>query len=381
MSRANLTFMSLLLVAALAIPASAQTPTDTAATDTTPKKKGRFGGMMDKAKKVAGNKTVQDAAKGAATGVACTVVPGATAVSMATGSGPCATSGLAGLVSGKGASGIAATAASTAASGAAAKAMGKMGGTSGAAAAGALGAMGGASGMKNAATSAVAQAAAARAMGAAGGMPNAAAMAAAQAAAMRSMGAAPGGMPDAAAMAAAQAAAMQMMQNAGALPSMGAALGGTGGKKIETVDFRELKALLPASLQGMKRTNATGQKNAAMGMQISSAEGEYSSDDGKSAKLEIADIGSMSGLAGIAAYAWAANEIDSESDNAYEKTTKFKGYKALEKYNKQSKSGELSVLVGSRFVVGVTGHGIDMDALKSALSSVDLAKLSRMKAK
>ena len=86
---------------------SAQTPTegtpDSAATDTTTKKKGRFGGLVQKAKTVAGNKAVQGAAKG----VACTVVPGA-AVSAATGTGPCANSGVVGSLMAGGAKAVAA---------------------------------------------------------------------------------------------------------------------------------------------------------------------------------------------------------------------------------------------------------------------------------
>src|SRR5215212_1494541 len=73
----------------------AQAPTDSAVADSTPKKTSRFGGLVKKAKgaatSAASNKTVQGAAKG----VACTVVPGA-AISAATGTGPCANSGLVG---------------------------------------------------------------------------------------------------------------------------------------------------------------------------------------------------------------------------------------------------------------------------------------------
>ncbi len=105
MSYARLTSMTMLLVATVGTPAVAQAPAtttkaDSAAADSAaPKKKGRFGGLMDKAKAVrdnktvqavANNKTVQDAAKG----VACTVVPGAAIASAVTGSGPCANSGL-----------------------------------------------------------------------------------------------------------------------------------------------------------------------------------------------------------------------------------------------------------------------------------------------
>jgi OmpA-OmpF porin, OOP family len=196
MSRTHLSPLTLLLVVTVATVgtrATAQTPTTkTAAADSVaadsaaPKKKSRFGGLMNRAKQVAGSKAGQQAAKiagnkavqGAAMGVACTVVPGAAAVSAVTGTGPCQNGGLiGGLLSGK-ASGIAGmmagNVASGAASGAAAKVMGK-GGLTGAAARGAMGAMGGMSGM----SSVAAQAAAMKMMQGAGanGLSNAGAAA------------------------------------------------------------------------------------------------------------------------------------------------------------------------------------------------------------
>lgn len=167
-----------------------------------------------------------------------------------------------------------------------------------------------------------------------------------------------------------------------AMAAMGAAVSGAanGNKKVETVDYKELKALLPESLSGMKRTDATGEKTSAMGMQVSNAEGRYSADNGGgSMTIKITDIGSMTGLAGMTAYAWASVNIDRESDNEYEKTSTLGGYKSHEKYNKSSKSGEVSVLVGDRFVVDVDGNNVEMDAIKGALSKVDLGKLNAMK--
>jgi hypothetical protein len=183
-----------------------------------------------------------------------------------------------------------------------------------------------------------------------------------------------------------QAASKQMEEAAkkgnlgDAMAAMGAAVSGANtGKKVETVDYKELKALLPESLPGMKRTNATGEKTSAMGMQISNAEGRYSSDDGSSLTIKITDIGSLTGLAGMAAYAWARVDVDRESDTGYEKTTVFKGYKSHEKYDKQNKSGEISVLVADRFVVEADGNNVDIDAIKHALDNVDLGKLNSMK--
>jgi hypothetical protein len=101
MSRTLHSSLTLLLVASLGTLAEAQgtaiaPPTDSVAPDSVaPKKSGRFGGLMNKAKKVAANKNVQNAAKG----VACTVVPGA-AISAAANTGPCAGAGLMGSVTG-----------------------------------------------------------------------------------------------------------------------------------------------------------------------------------------------------------------------------------------------------------------------------------------
>ena len=167
---------------------------------------------------------------------------------------------------------------------------------------------------------------------------------------------------------------------ADAMNALGAAMGAAnGGKQVEVVDYKVLKEMLPGDVGGLKRTEATGEKTSAMGMQISHANGRYSNDAGKSMTIKITDIGSMTGLAGMAAYAWAATEIDRDSDTGYEKTSTFNGYKSHEKYDKSSKSGEISVLVGNRFVTEVSGNDVDMDAMKDALTKVDLRKLDGMK--
>ena len=150
--------------------------------------------------------------------------------------------------------------------------------------------------------------------------------------------------------------------------------------KVKAVDFRKLKELLPEELDGMKRTNAKGERTNAMGVNISQSEGNYKTEDGEqNIKITIIDFGSMKGLTGMALFAWTMADIDKESDDGYEKTTEFKGYKAFEKYNTTNKSGELEVLVGERFMVKGEGRGVDMDAIHDALGEVDLDTLEGMK--
>lgn len=148
---------------------------------------------------------------------------------------------------------------------------------------------------------------------------------------------------------------------------------------VDPVDFRKLKELLPEEISGFKRTEASGEKQGAMGFTISRAEAKYSGDADASLKVEILDTGGIAGVATMALAAWTMADIDKETPNGYEKTTKVEGHKAFEKFNSNSNSGELNVLVADRYVVNVKGKNRTMDELKNVLAELDLDKLSELK--
>lgn len=169
-----------------------------------------------------------------------------------------------------------------------------------------------------------------------------------------------------------------------AMAKMGMAVGGavTGAAKsvggaVEPVDFRELKGLLPDGIGALKRKSAEGEKGGGFGIVVSHAEARYEGDGG-SANLKITDPGNLSGLAAMAAM-WMNLELDKETDTGYEKTGSANGRRFHEKYDRKSKSGEYTVVVGNRFLVEVDGHGIDMPTMKQAVEQVNLAKLEAMK--
>lgn len=151
------------------------------------------------------------------------------------------------------------------------------------------------------------------------------------------------------------------------------------GKKIEPVDFRELKAFLPEKLSGMTREGVEGEKTSAMGVKVSEAHATYTGSNGGSATIKITDMGNMSGLVGMATMAWAFADVDRETGTGYEKTTTFDSHKAYEKYDTEARSGELNILVEKRFVVTIEGSDVDMPFLKEAARSIDLGKLASMK--
>lgn len=164
-----------------------------------------------------------------------------------------------------------------------------------------------------------------------------------------------------------------------AMEKMGEAF--SGGESVEPVSFRELKELLPGSLQGMERTSATGEKTSVMGIKVSEAKAEYSADDGGEITIKIIDMGTMSGMAAMATYAWTMTEFERESDTGYERTTKIMGYKAFEEYRYDDRDGKVQMLVGDRFIVEIEGWGVSVESIKDAAKKIDLGKLFEMRKK
>ena len=164
------------------------------------------------------------------------------------------------------------------------------------------------------------------------------------------------------------------------MKAMGAIMSG-GTNAAAVVDFRELKALLPAALDGMKRTNASGEKSGAMGMTVAFAEGTYEADAGGSITIKISDNGGLGGFMAFAQAGWAASEIDRESDTGFERTTTYGQNKAHEEYDNSGKSGKVEILVAGRFMVEASGNDIAWEAIQAAAKKVDTAKLATLKPK
>ena len=158
---------------------------------------------------------------------------------------------------------------------------------------------------------------------------------------------------------------------AAALNAVGAIV--SGGKDVEPVDFRKLKEMLPETLAGMKRVEATGQSGEAMGIKGSSATARYTDGAGASLNVDISDMGSLAGLAGLASRLDPA--MEKETDTGYERTSKVNGQIVHERYDRRAKNGEISIILAERFNVAVRGNGVDAAALQGAIKQIDLAAI------
>ena len=159
-----------------------------------------------------------------------------------------------------------------------------------------------------------------------------------------------------------------------AMSGLGAALGG--GKSVEALDIEKLKPLVPATFAGLPRKSSQSEKNGVFGLMVSKTEAEYGDGAGKSIRLEITDTGSASGIMGLAS--WASVQGEKEDQYGTERTQKINGRLVHEKSNK-SGGGEYSVVIADRFMVEAKSSSVDVNALKSAVGSLDLGKLEAMK--
>ncbi|SEJ16619.1 Yip1 family protein [Frateuria terrea] len=166
---------------------------------------------------------------------------------------------------------------------------------------------------------------------------------------------------------AAQQAAMGRM--------MGAAMGNDG--SVQALSTEQVKAFLPETLLGLKRTSSSAQRSNAMGMQVTEAHAEYGDGSGRNVTLEVTDMGTAKGLMAMAGA--MAPEEERSTDHGYDKTYTAGGRLTHEAWDDQSKSGEYSVVVGQRFTVKAQGGAASIDDLKQAVASVDLGKLESMR--
>jgi hypothetical protein len=164
-------------------------------------------------------------------------------------------------------------------------------------------------------------------------------------------------------------------QAAAAIEGLGALLGG--GKRVDPVSIEVLKPLVPETFGGLARKSYSAEKTGFAGLMISKAEARYSDDADKSVTLDISDTGGVSGLMAFAG--WAGIEGVKEDDSGSERTHKVDGRLVHEKISKTGGSNEYAIVLADRFVVTARGRGVDLETLKAAVGSMDLAKLESMK--
>lgn len=140
------------------------------------------------------------------------------------------------------------------------------------------------------------------------------------------------------------------------------------------LDAQQLKSFLPNSIGELKRESveAMGDGNAI----VSAATASYANEAGdKRIELSVTDVG---GGLGAAAAMWAMATVDREADGEVEKIYKQGARSVHERWRKDGSDAEVQVILANGTMVGADGSGVDLQAIKAAIASVDLDKVERL---
>lgn len=144
----------------------------------------------------------------------------------------------------------------------------------------------------------------------------------------------------------------------------------------QPVDYEKLKELIP-ELSGWERSGVKGQQTS-MGISVSTAEARYQKGDA-SLKLEITDT-SFSKMVLAPFMMFARAGYSERSDDGYKKGMTLEGFPGFESWEKNSKNGEVHLLVADRFIVNAEGQDVDStEPAKQLIQAIDLKKLSTLK--
>jgi hypothetical protein len=162
---------------------------------------------------------------------------------------------------------------------------------------------------------------------------------------------------------------------AAAFEGLGAILGG--GTRVDPVSIDQLKPLVPDQFAGLARRSSNAERNGVAGIMVSKAEATYGDGAGHSATLEITDSGGANGLLGLAA--WASLQGERDNDQFSERTERVGDRLVHQRMSKTGGRHEYNIVIGDRFIITAEGNGIEFEALRNAVSDLDLQKLEAMK--
>ena len=171
-------------------------------------------------------------------------------------------------------------------------------------------------------------------------------------------------------------AAQGISAAAKALEGVAAGLGGGDGKTVDPVSFESLQSALP-SMSGWEMEKPKGERMTSP-FPFSQTETSYKKGD-SDIHVKVVDTG----FAQLLIAPWSvmlASGFNHESSDGYEKATTVGSNPAFETWKKESKRGDLNILVGKRFMVSIEGTALaDTKVLQDFAAKMDLDKLAAAK--
>jgi len=149
---------------------------------------------------------------------------------------------------------------------------------------------------------------------------------------------------------------------------------GSGSAKV--VDFEALKGFLP-EVNGWTRRDSHGEQ-LSMPVAYSRAEANYEKGESR-IELEITDT-ALSQLLLAPMAMFLSSGYSERSDDGFKRAAKIAGQPGLEEWNSTSNRGEVTAVVGKRYIVHATGNDVEtLDAVRQVVEAVDFGSLAALK--
>jgi hypothetical protein len=148
-----------------------------------------------------------------------------------------------------------------------------------------------------------------------------------------------------------------------------------GSGSVKVVDFEALKGFLP-EVNGWTRRDSSGEQFSMPA--YSRAEATYEKGESR-IELEITDT-ALSQLLLAPMSMFLSSGYSERSDDGFKRAAKVAGQPGLEEWNSTSNRGEVTAVVGKRYIVHATGHDVEtLDPVREVAEAVDFGKLAALK--
>ena len=135
---------------------------------------------------------------------------------------------------------------------------------------------------------------------------------------------------------------------------------------LEPLGLDELAALLPQSLNGIKRSGLTMNNN----MGYATAHADYEKNNKTDMRVTLYDCSGTAGLAWFRANYASKLKDSSTNEEGYSKVIDLNGEKAIEEYENKSKVTSITYLTRGRILVNVSSRNMDPEKVKEAAGQI-----------
>jgi hypothetical protein len=145
----------------------------------------------------------------------------------------------------------------------------------------------------------------------------------------------------------------------------------------ETMNYKDLQNYLPKSIPGYEAGEPDGQTMNMQGMSFSSAEIEFTDDEGHFVRITLMDYVGAASMYQAATALWATG-MSYEDDEKIARSVKLSdNIVGWEEFEKKEKNASLALGIGERFFLSIQADDQDnTDFVKSVANKMDIETLA-----